>query len=146
MSDEQANWMVISAAGQWRMMRTDTGAIVLLSPTFLSRCEVCKNPLLPPLFKVDGFGSFWWEHSRKELGIREAAHSKLVDDICTQCAAEGVTFKCSACKETRNADQLYEAIGDPADFLCLPCYETVPAKKWDELMKQLRQQHQHDYC
>jgi hypothetical protein len=41
--------------------------------------------------------------------------------------------------------QVEEQFGDPAEYLCKPCYETVPASVWDAAKERLRRSHQYDH-
>jgi hypothetical protein len=75
--------------------------------------------------------------------------SVMVDDefICQECADAGkADFECFLCKERKPTDRIQERYGDPADFLCKDCYETVPAKVWDDTSDKLMDSHRYDYC
>ncbi|MCJ7507540.1 MAG: hypothetical protein MUO85_02265 [candidate division Zixibacteria bacterium] len=66
--------------------------------------------------------------------------------ICCECAEAGkADFHCSLCNQRRLTDKIQESFGDPAEFLCTPCYESVPAKVWDEKVEKLREVHRYDF-
>lgn len=65
--------------------------------------------------------------------------------ICTECEAAGKGgFRCALCKQVKTKAE--ETFGYPAESLCTDCYETTPAKVWDEKCDQLRNDHQWDFC
>lgn len=67
-----------------------------------------------------------------------------VDDkyICEDCAGAGkASFICALCKQRKSSDKIQERIGDPPEFLCADCYETVPAKEWESIWNQLERSH-----
>lgn len=71
-----------------------------------------------------------------------------VDDklICVECEASGkADFKCELCGERRPTNLIQESFGYPPEFLCKVCYETVPAKQWDEKTDELYDQHKYDF-
>lgn len=53
------------------------------------------------------------------------------DTVCERCTKAGkITFTCFICKQERTSDLLHEdQYGEPE---CTVCYETMPAKAWDE--------------
>jgi hypothetical protein len=66
--------------------------------------------------------------------------------ICTDCATIGKAwFTCYHCQEKKSSDKMYDSFGDPPDYLCTDCYETVPAKEWNEIIHRLNQSHQYDF-
>lgn len=61
--------------------------------------------------------------------------------ICVECA-EGnkATIHCALCKQDKPSNKQKESFGcDPAEFLCSDCYETVPAKVWEEKVEKLQE-------
>lgn len=72
----------------------------------------------------------------------------LVDDepICIECEQAGKSdFLCALCKERKRSNKKQESFGDPSEFLCTDCYETKPAKIWDEKVDELVEAHRYDY-
>jgi hypothetical protein len=66
--------------------------------------------------------------------------------ICEQCASENKgSFACALCGEVRESSQKERSVGDPPEFLCRVCYETKPAKLWDEKYKELLEAHRYDF-
>jgi hypothetical protein len=84
---------------------------------------------------------------RKRAGIREMSHWRAsCDPVCVGCKNAGSeTFECSHCKKTRPLSALHKSYGSPAKHLCVPCYETVPAKQWEGLVAELEEQHRYDF-
>ena len=66
--------------------------------------------------------------------------------ICEPCSQAGrSTFICHLCKTERPSSALQDSFGDPPDHLCKPCYETVPAAKWNAEVEDLQEQHRWDF-
>ena len=66
--------------------------------------------------------------------------------ICAQCASEGKGgFTCALCGQVRSSDQEKKSFGDPAEFLCVVCYETQPAKVWQQKVDELYEEHRCDF-
>jgi hypothetical protein len=82
-----------------------------------------------------------------KAGWRFSSDVKRDDEIiCSKCAEEGRGgFTCSLCKEYRTSDQEEEAFGDPPDYLCTICYETVSAKVWHDKYNSLFDAHKYDF-
>lgn len=71
-----------------------------------------------------------------------------VDDnyICLDCERAGkADFKCYLCKNRYSSTNIEERFGDPPEFLCKHCYETVSAKIWDKTNDYLLSIHKHDF-
>ena len=66
--------------------------------------------------------------------------------ICKDCEKAGLAdFECSLCRQRKPTSKIEERFGDPPDFLCSDCYESVTAKVWDDAVKDLREEHRYDY-
>jgi hypothetical protein len=66
------------------------------------------------------------------------------DPICVDCEHAGSgRFSCSLCGEQREGQPVEWWDGDA---LCQHCYETVPAKIWEEKRLALEDKHQYDHC
>lgn len=68
------------------------------------------------------------------------------DPICKECEAAGkADFLCALCEKRYPSSEVKESIGWPAEFLCKNCYETKPAKIWDEKVDELQEDHRYDF-
>lgn len=64
--------------------------------------------------------------------------------ICKKCEESGkATIKCELCGETKSSVKIQESFGE-GSFLCSDCYETIPAKQWDEKYEELLEEHKWD--
>ena len=117
----------------------------------LDRCVECKRFMVvrprnardtfPYYHKLD----FDAQAKAGNLGIKSGS---LVDNspICEDCEAAGkARFVCALCKKMKSSDKIQRQVGDPAEYLCADCYQTVPAEKWDESLKELIEDHKWDY-
>jgi len=81
---------------------------------------------------------------RRKSGVTSGIHNN--GDLCQACADAGIAkFKCELCGESRPYSEEKERVGDPPDFLCKACFETVTAKEWDDKVNELELSHQWDY-
>ena len=68
------------------------------------------------------------------------------ETICERCErADRARAACYLCKRERKASEVREAIGDPPEYLCTPCYDSVPARVWDRAVKELEEAHRWDH-
>jgi len=66
--------------------------------------------------------------------------------VCKECVKAGkITFECVACKQRKPTSKVKDDFGYPPEHLCIDCYETMPAKQWDELVEKLEEVHRYDY-
>lgn len=66
--------------------------------------------------------------------------------ICVECEKKGkANFLCYLCNKTKTSEKVHESFGYPTDYLCSDCYETVPAKKWNEVIDELNEDHKYDF-
>jgi hypothetical protein len=71
-----------------------------------------------------------------------------VDDkyICKDCEKSGkADFLCVMCESRKHTGKIKESFGDPPEYLCIDCYETATAKKWEEAVEELNQIHRYDF-
>jgi len=83
----------------------------------------------------------------KRAGIVYVSNTKHHGEyICVECEEEGMArFTCALCGKEKKTSKIQEAFGDPTEYLCTDCYETVPAKEWDAKVKKLEDAHQWDW-
>lgn len=119
----------------------------------LEQCTHCKKTMLPPEPKhssiFPGYMYAQRANQMKRAGwverapVTDAEHRAL----CVECAPEFAAFQCYSCKVTHKGEPNRSfGWGHGADYLCTPCYETVPAKKWDALVRELEDEHRYDDC
>jgi hypothetical protein len=129
-------------------MVSDEGALFLVS---IRRCPICHQWMVhaPDWDRYSTFpgGDNRFVDQAERAGLRlESGHEVDGINICQVCKDTGkATFVCALCGERRPANQEEESFGDPIEYLCRVCYATVPAKEWDEKIRQLEQRHRHDW-
>lgn len=126
----------------------------------IDRCSTCQQwmvNLAPRLRSAVGRAPFplWHalavEEQARRAGLRLQSIARAGNDddhyICMTCQAEGKAFiVCAHCKQQRSADDIQEGFGmGDRDYLCTHCYATTPARLWDRLRDELREQHRYDY-
>lgn len=66
--------------------------------------------------------------------------------ICKTCVENGkAIFICSLCEKEKSTDLIQESFGDPSEYLCKECYETVAVKIWEKTVKKLNNKHRYDF-
>jgi hypothetical protein len=121
----------------------------------IAKCPTCDHFMLKgDLERLEGFTPYWEKVTitvqAERAGWRWWSWQRNSEGrhICQTCASEGkATFRCSLCKQERSSSQKHTSIGHPdgADHLCAVCYETVPAKKWQEKYDALSDEHRWDW-
>ena len=114
-----------------------------------TKCHLCKKIMLPKTNR----GVFPnYIHMNQEAQMKAAglvySTNTLVDNepICLECEQGGkADFLCAMCEERKISDKKQKQFGDPAEFLCKDCYETKPAKVWDEKVDELQEAHRYDF-
>lgn len=130
----------------------------------LSKCGHCKKIMVyPPRSQGHDFSTFpVWMGNAFDVQVKRAGwvlaaikgDTTTQDEgrirvICVGCAAAGhASFTCKLCKEKRSSDLEQAGYGDwdDRDSVCKPCYETVPAKEWEETLDEISKEHRYDYC
>jgi len=114
------------------------------------RCPLCGVVMIPKV--GNGFPLYnlytQTEQVKKARLKFEGLASPVYGDqvLCEDCSKTEVKFQCSHCEQTQGMDQVKQMIGaDPADYLCLTCFKTVTAEKWEDLVDELRERHRYDY-
>jgi len=114
-------------------------------------CATCQAPMVASPRGADPFTRGWDETFGAQLkaaGWQVASDACVADGgrICDRCKQAGLaTFRCDLCGLLRSTSQVQEGFGDPAEYLCVPCFETVPAKRWAEACDALREAHKYDF-
>jgi len=119
----------------------------------LHRCPICSKWMLykevkrwegtpfPRWVKID------FDAQLKKAGWVTVSQVKVDDHhICDECASAGkADFLCALCGKRKPTSEIQERFGDPSEFLCKQCYETVPAKQWEEKVESLEADHRWDF-
>jgi hypothetical protein len=114
-------------------------------------CVVCKKPTVPGLQQnhVSPFPAFYRANFAAQMeraGIALVGSWNDSDPICAACHDAGtVTGECTLCHEQRKLSDMEEKIGLPSEYMCKPCYETVPAKTWATELARLEESHRWDF-
>lgn len=65
--------------------------------------------------------------------------------VCEDCINSGVVnFVCLLCYKTKKTNEIKASFGTAEHHLCGDCYETVPAKVWDDKVNELNKEHEWD--
>jgi len=117
------------------------------------KCPICgkimikkvEDNILNSLFP--GYKEMNQVAQAKRAGIVFKSYTKVDDKIiCEECERSGkADFLCACCNERKTTDKMHESFGDPPDYLCTDCYNTVPAKIWDDKVNELMERHQYDF-
>lgn len=111
-------------------------------------CPSCKRKMIRKA--PEGVFPMYRATSQESQAVRAnigfISQSKIDDDhICTQCEKDGkASFTCHLCYEVRPTSDIQQSFGDGDEYLCKHCYETVPAKKWESVVKELYESHRYD--
>lgn len=120
-------------------------------------CVVCEKPMINrQALKRFGMydGSVWPTTEGLTLSAQMKAAGIVEDDgdmrddgyVCRACNAAGKGgYTCVICKNLRSEADTEYSTGSPAEHMCRVCYETVPAKKWTQIMNVLDERHRHDF-
>ena len=117
-------------------------------------CNICKKPMIREgrgaLMNGGVFPNYIGLNIQEQVknGCLEFMSHFKVDDkeICITCKEAGrADFVCQSCHQRKSTDKMKESIGDPPDFLCVDCYNTVPAAVWDSLKDHLYEEHKYGY-
>lgn len=117
----------------------------------LQTCGCCKRPCLrthggnhggvfPDWFAINRGAQLKKANWGMLSSTRNADEARLCDD----CAKEHGAFRCALCKQERKGKP-QESVGDPPEYLCTPCFESVPAKAWADEVERLEESHRWDH-
>lgn len=117
------------------------------------QCHICKNVMVRKGTAYFNGGHFPnWRDMTLEKQVEAAdlrIESRAIVDghyICQTCCDEGkADFLCALCNIRRPSTEIKQSFGEPAEYLCGTCYNTVPAKIWEEKSDTLTQLHQYDF-
>ena len=117
------------------------------------QCSKCDRTMIAKVKECYGKEFFHGYHDysqdaqMKRAGLVYLGKAKVDDEyICEICEKEGkADFICSICEKRHDTCEIKEQIGDPAEFMCKSCYETVPAKEWDDKLSELQDEHRWDF-
>jgi hypothetical protein len=131
---------------------TDDDHVYVTIAVRVKRCATCGRPMIPaadrmPLYGA-GFPQMTPEEQARRAGWPELTLYAANFDgrlICDPCAKAGhARFKCSLCHQIRPAEDVKARFGVRAEYLCKPCYQTVPAAQWDAKTDELAHKYRHD--
>ena len=119
----------------------------------LHKCSTCGRWMLNKsaerannVFATEHFELLQEYLALADWRLRSDVTDRNGSEICEQCASEDKgSFECALCGEVRESSQKVRSVGDPPEFLCMVCYETKPAKVWEEKYKELLEAHRYDY-
>ncbi len=112
-------------------------------------CPICKKPMI--IKAPNGIYPYGYDRTQnaqmKLLKLVYQSDIKVDDEyICVECVKSGrADFLCALCGNRKSTDKEKEAFGDPEEYLCIDCYDIVPAKEWDMEVKRLHDSHRWDY-
>lgn len=119
----------------------------------LYKCPICLkymfvSPNIP--WNKRSFPNWFYidvDAQLKRAGWEKRSDTKVDDEyICCTCDTKGLAdFLCCLCGNRKTTDNKEESFGDPPEHLCTECYNTVPAREWDEKVRKLREQHRYDF-
>ena len=118
----------------------------------LTKCGICEKDMVTLPSNKNNICPNWTQNSFDDQARRAGLVIKstiIVDShyICCDCEKAGLAdFKCCLCKKRKPTSKIKEIFGDPEEFLCFDCYETVTAKIWEEEKERLIDEHRYDYC
>lgn len=113
------------------------------------KCKTCDRLMLPNI-KSGLFPNYLRINQDAQMKLAGMVYisSTQVDGktICKECEAAGkADFLCALCNIRYPSSEVKESIGLPAEFLCKNCYETKPAKIWEEKLDALQDDHRYDF-
>jgi len=114
----------------------------------IGRCANCHKVTIATGKGYD-FPAFWKAGRREQLQRADWREKSFVTNasgqtLCVDCGKTGGAFRCEICKQERKGEP-EESFGDPPDYLCKPCFETVPARVWADAVKRLEEEHRWDF-
>lgn len=117
----------------------------------LARCPSCRVPMMPNFSDHAPFRNWYVPTIKDQMERagwrwRSRVQNSEGHYYCADCAQSGTDLiRCVCCQMTRPASLVQESFGDPPEYLCKVCYDTAPAKVWEQLVDQLTESHQYDW-
>lgn len=118
-------------------------------------CPSCGRSMVHPPPKVYYASSTFpvalnntFEEQRKKRDLELVGQAVDADGnrLCETCTSAGkATFLCAHCGETKESKFIHKSFGDPPEYLCKPCWHTVPASQWEEICEKLEENHAYDF-
>jgi len=114
-----------------------------------TKCHCCEKIMLPRA-KRGIFPNYM--HINQDAQMKRAGfvYSTFTEvdgkPICIECKEAGkIDILCAMCNERKPSNKEQESFGYPPEYLCKDCYETVPAKQWNEKADELNNNHRYDF-
>lgn len=126
---------------------TDYGVMIVE----LYVCPICNRYMVIAPSKYHGTFPARYDHDfdaqMKRVGWVKMSDVKQDDNnVCVECVRAGkATFLCVLCEQRKPTDKIQYSFGDPPEFACRDCYETVSAKRWTEAINALDNRHRYDH-
>ena len=113
----------------------------------VEECAKCSRTMIATGLGRD-FPAFWKAGRIEQIKRADWREKSYVSDadggaLCSECATMYGAFRCDLCTQIRRGKP-EETFGD-GGYLCVPCFETVPAKTWAEAAKRLDDEHRYDF-
>lgn len=114
----------------------------------IRKCPLCNSPMMKKwrmpetiYYKLD------LKSQMERAGIKFISSSRVNNEhICDECSGKGLSsFTCYICNKTQSSTEIHESYGDPSDYVCKSCYNSIPASKWDKVIDELEKAHQYDF-
>ena len=113
------------------------------------KCHLCKKIMLPKTGRgvFPNYIHMNQDAQMKRAGFVYSTNTEVDGEcICIECKDAGkVYILCALCNERKPSDKEQESFGYPPEYLCKDCYETKPAKIWEEKCDELRDSHRYDF-
>lgn len=130
----------VTIALEWKLCPCCDNPMIIAPKASLKRCEPAWGSGCIDNNTIEA------QCSRVNMSIQSYINDKNHQYICENCVETGTTsFICALCGKEHTTDKIKESFGDPTEYLCKICYETVPAKKWEEAMDRLDKKHMYDF-
>lgn len=119
----------------------------------VKKCHLCKKFMMPKAnsqFNGGVFPNYIHINQDAQMKMAGFVYSTRIEVdgecICEECKNAGkVDILCAMCEQRKPSDKQQESFGYPPEYLCKDCYETVPAKKWEDKVDELQQSHRYDF-
>ncbi len=118
-----------------------------------SKCPICQKNMVSGL--RNQYGGHPFPVGQNKLGSQierigfvfsSDTTDKNNEVICVECSQAGLSsFVCFLCKEERTSNECKDTYGEPPEYLCHRCHETVTAKVYDQARDTLYAKHKYDF-